>query len=132
MKNFIRFQGPAWFWAILIFIGSSLPGLTAPNLGFQWEDKLAHLIEFAVFGFVLMRAFSKSKNRVFRYHSWLLTILVGALYAASDELHQRLVPGRSADLSDWIADVLGILTGQAIYYLVYHFHLFKSRQVKYD
>lgn len=132
MKNYFRFQGPAWFWAILIFIGSSLPGLTAPDLGFQWEDKLAHLIEFAVFGFVLMRAFSNSKNLFFRRHAWLLALLVGIIYGALDELHQRLVPGRSADLADWIADALGIATGQLIYFLVYHFQLFKTRQVKYE
>lgn len=132
MKNFIRYQGPAWLWAILIFVGSSVPGLTAPDLGFQWEDKLAHLIEFAVFGFFLMRAFSGSKNRLLRRHGWLLTILLGTIYAATDELHQRLVPGRSADVADWIADVLGILTGQFAYFLIYHFHLLKAKQVKYD
>lgn len=132
MKKFMRFQGPAWLWAFLIFVGSSVPGLSAPDIGFHWEDKLAHIIEFAVFGFVLMRAFSNSRHKWLRRQSWLITLLVGTIYAALDELHQRLVPGRSAELADWIADVLGVLIGQCLYFFVYHYHLFKSKQVKYD
>lgn len=30
-----------------------------------------------------------------------------ALFGAVDELHQALVPGRSADVLDWVADVVG-------------------------
>jgi VanZ family protein len=29
------------------------------------------------------------------------------VYGASDEFHQRFVPGRTADVLDWLADSLG-------------------------
>ena len=36
-----------------------------------------------------------------------VTLLLVALYGASDELHQFFVPGRSVDFFDWLADFLG-------------------------
>lgn len=36
------------------------------------------------------------------------------LYAASDELHQRFVPGRCGRLSDVLLDFAGVLTGVAL------------------
>ena len=37
-----------------------------------------------------------------------------ALYAASDELHQLLVPGREGKVTDWLFDCLGALVGLLI------------------
>ena len=37
-----------------------------------------------------------------------------ALYAASDELHQLLVPGREGKVTDWLFDCLGALAGLLI------------------
>lgn len=34
-------------------------------------------------------------------------MLLASLYGAVDELHQATVPGRSADVADWVADTLG-------------------------
>ena len=38
-------------------------------------------------------------------------MLVGVLYAASDEFHQSFVPGRSPSIVDVGIDSLGVLTG---------------------
>ena len=37
--------------------------------------------------------------------------LVGALYAASDELHQRFVSGRSGEIKDVLLDSSGVAFG---------------------
>jgi VanZ family protein len=37
----------------------------------------------------------------------LLAMLITAGYGASDELHQWFVPGRTADVFDWLADATG-------------------------
>ncbi len=42
-----------------------------------------------------------------------------ALYAASDELHQLLVPGREGKVTDWLFDCLGALVGVLIVYLIF-------------
>ena len=40
-----------------------------------------------------------------------LAVLVGALYAGSDELHQYFVPNRSGELGDVLIDTIGVLLG---------------------
>ena len=83
----------------LIFHLSSLPGgqvgIPAP-----W-DKLAHLAEYAVLGFLLGRGSGRVS----------LAFLVAALYGATDELHQAFVPGREASALDWLADAAGAFLG---------------------
>jgi len=37
----------------------------------------------------------------------LVTIAFCSLYGITDEFHQSLVPGRSPDMLDWLADTLG-------------------------
>lgn len=44
-------------------------------------------------------------------HPAMLSLLVCALYACSDELHQLTVPGRSGQLSDVLLDTAGSLCG---------------------
>jgi len=39
-----------------------------------------------------------------------------ALLGALDEWHQRIVPGRSADVFDWVADVVGAWLGVALWH----------------
>ena len=38
-------------------------------------------------------------------------LALGTSYGALDELHQSLVPGRSAELGDWLADAVGVALG---------------------
>jgi len=45
-------------------------------------------------------------------------ILTGGIYAASDEIHQYFVPGRSCDFLDWLADILGLALGITIIYIM--------------
>jgi len=42
-----------------------------------------------------------------------LSVLSGAVYAATDEFHQYFVPQRQADPFDWLVDVSGIIVGVA-------------------
>ena len=43
------------------------------------------------------------------------SLLFGVFYAATDEVHQYFVPGRSARLFDVGLDTIGVLTGIYIY-----------------
>ena len=82
-----------------IFALSSLPG-NEVGIPPPW-DKLAHLVEYALLGFLLGRGTQKPP----------LAFALAALYGASDEVHQAFVPGREACLSDWLADALGAALG---------------------
>ena len=100
MKRIVAFA-PALAWALLILWLGSLPSLTPPlDLPL---DKVGHFGMFAVLGALL--AFGLHRARVRAAIAWPL--LAGAAVGALDELHQRSVPGRSAEWADLAADVAG-------------------------
>lgn len=74
--------------------------------------KTAHFGIYAVLGGLLCFAslgFEKTKVR----HLWH-TLLVGTIYAASDELHQAFVPGRGPAVTDVLLDSIGVFCGIGI------------------
>lgn len=115
MNSFLKFQLPTILWAVVIFAVSSFPNLEAPDLGFRAMDKVYHLIEYGIFGLLLMRAFHYQHNIAMKNKALVLTLIVGILYAVSDEAHQLLIPGRNPALGDVLADSIGVFIGQWIY-----------------
>ena len=71
--------------------------------------KIAHFSIYALVGFLLMGLVStfklKEKSRI------LISLILGVLYATSDEIHQLFSPGRSAQITDVYIDTLGVLVG---------------------
>ena len=78
--------------------------------------KLAHYTIYTVGGFLIMNyAYTtnlKAKEKAF------YSIVFGAGYAVTDELHQFFMPGRSARIFDVGIDTLGVITGIAIYIMI--------------
>ena len=112
-------RGPLWVglawaltlgWMALIFWLSSLPDLPGPE-GQLWDaalKKLGHLLEYAVLSGLLWWALKVSfQLRPSRLYIW--AFLLSLLYAASDEVHQAFVPGRTATFFDLGLDALGML-----------------------
>ena len=108
-RRFFFYQFPAIFYALLIFAVSSIPHLNPPNLHLKFQDKLSHFLEYAIFAFLLKRAFSNASNLFFKKNSWWLTLAIGILYAVGDELYQKTVLGRSSEVYDFVADSLGVV-----------------------
>ena len=102
-------------YLLLIFISSSIPGEEISNIGFDLNDKLVHalvyLILFILFFYSLK---NQTKSIKLRRNALVFAAVFSALYGVSDELHQLLVPNRSSEFADWIADVSGIAGGMAI------------------
>jgi VanZ family protein len=48
---------------------------------------------------------------------YLLAFAAGALYAATDEVHQYFVPMRQTDVLDWLVDIAGVLVGALAVFL---------------
>ena len=99
-----RAWAPVVLWAALIFAFSSVPSLST-GLG-GWDlllRKIAHLTEYAVLGALLARALARPQLA--------LAILLGALYAATDEVHQHFVRGRHAAWYDVLIDTVGVTIG---------------------
>jgi VanZ family protein len=97
---------PVVAWAALIFVLSAQPDLTT-GLGI-WDTilrKLAHMVEYAIFGALLLRALSVPVSAV----------AAGVAYAITDEFHQSFVPGRSASPDDVAIDAVGVLIGVILF-----------------
>ncbi|MCU0645454.1 MAG: VanZ family protein [bacterium] len=127
-KNFFWFQFPAIAWAIAIFVQSSLSYIQTPDLGFDFQDKLAHAAEYAILGVFLRRALVFQNNEFIQKYANQLTVALGGLYAVSDEIHQSFVPGRNADIGDVIADVTGIFLVVAFYFCLKQINKWRRRK----
>ena len=72
--------------------------------------KGAHFTAYAILGglcFANLRSLNKFKLK----SNFLIALVISALYAASHELHQYFVPGRSCEFRDVMIDSCGALTG---------------------
>lgn len=75
--------------------------------------KLAHFLEFTGLSLLFNISLYTTKNRTMPLPAIALT----SLYAVTDEVHQIFVEGRSCQLTDWLIDTAGAVTG-AIGFLV--------------
>ena len=104
---------PSALWAGLIFFLSDQQLL--PGLGLSaWDfiaKKLAHMFVYAVLYYLLFWAYRRTHQQSplsNKNYWWPLAIAL--IYAASDEIHQSFVSGRTATLRDFAYDALGMIT----------------------
>lgn len=107
MSRRLRAWLPPVAWAAVIFSLSSRPRL--PTVDVPSFDKVAHFGAYALLGWLLLRAAERTPLPL-----WVGAVL-GVAYGATDEIHQRFVPGRSPDVLDWFADAAGVLAATFIY-----------------
>ncbi len=91
---------PVFLWAGVIFALSSIQQITVAEF-FLWDfaaKKVAHLGEYAVLYALVLRATERN---------WVLSFALTLVYAASDEIHQSFVPGRTAAVYDLAFDFSG-------------------------
>lgn len=97
---------PALAWAAMILVATSVPGSNLPR-AFPHADKLVHLLLYAPLGWLLGRALRAGRVVPVALRASILALAGVAAFAAADEWHQELVPGRSADPVDWLVDLAG-------------------------
>lgn len=91
---------PVFLWALVIFALSNIEQVTVSQF-FIWDfiaKKTAHVLEYTIFYVLVFRAVEKK---------FLLSFIIVILYAATDELHQSFVPGRTAAIYDLGFDLTG-------------------------
>jgi VanZ family protein len=69
------------------------------SLLFDLQHRLAHLVAYGLLGLLAAWAFEGWSKAT------LLAIALTAVFAATDEYHQSLVPGRRARVDDWLFDI---------------------------
>ncbi len=91
-----------------VLAASSWPSLSVSTLGWSFEDKLQHLIVYALLAYLAFRGWAPTNGR--QTAPWLILVIL-ACFAAADEYHQRWIPGRFVEWGDFLADGLGVLIG---------------------
>lgn len=87
----------------------------------KWQHftrKTAHFSEYAVLG-VLCTLALLQYERIRRRMCIVWSVLIAAVYASSDEIHQRFVDGRGGQVSDVIIDSSGALVGSLILFGIF-------------
>ena len=91
-----------------IFYVSGLRNAPLPE---QVSDKTGHIAAYAGLALLSVRAVGGGLPIRVVLRTAVYALAIAAAYGMSDELHQWFVPGRSADVRDWFADVGGALIG---------------------
>jgi VanZ family protein len=119
-KRILFYLLPAVGYAALILaLSSSSLDIEGLRPVFEY-DKLLHLVEYYILGYLLMRVFTTSPVSFLAENAVLATILVGTLYGASDEIHQYFVPGRDCSLLDFLFDAAGVGLAAVTFSFVRH------------
>ena len=137
-------------WAIVVFMFSAQEGESSTSLSIRFVNyfihderlvdiiepyarKVAHFCEYGLGGCLFLL--------LFRTYEWgdmkvlSLTGLMGAWYAATDEYHQTMVPGRLGTGIDVVIDVLGCLTWACILLIIIkivEMHKERKKQEKFE
>ena len=71
--------------------------------------KIAHFSIYTLVGFLLMSLMSTYKMKEIDQIG--TSLIIGVIYASTDEIHQAFIPGRGPQITDVMLDSLGVLTG---------------------
>ncbi len=115
---------PGILCGIVILILTGLPGSVFPHakplLGF---DKVVHVLMYATFAFLCIWGYRKqfvANGKTYRAKALRLATIISILYGGITELMQEyLVPSRTGDWYDFLADTIGTLLGISIFGLFF-------------
>lgn len=97
---------------LFIFALSSLKTTPAMPHG---SDKVLHALLYSGLGLLVARALARGLTGV-TPRIIAITIVCGALYGVSDELHQYFNPPRAVEAADVLADTIGAGVGAVVLY----------------
>jgi VanZ family protein len=109
----LRTWGLTLAWAAVIVAVTAAPASTLPAAPLvPGADKLVHAVLFGALTWFALQA--RARDREARMPQWALVAAI-AVFAAGDEWMQHFVPGRGADVADWIADMVGTLVAVRLF-----------------
>ncbi len=117
MTLLLRLINAHFPWILMIVLISMQSALSGPVIGLKigYADKLIHFCTFGVTAWFATRGIAiTARKPVKRIWLWIIPF-GGAFFAIIDEWHQSLVPGRSPDPADWLADILGVTIFMLLY-----------------
>lgn len=122
MRRAVRLA-PFFLASLAIVVASHQPNYRPPDIGILWQDKLYHAIAYCIYGFTIAWMVQGAWQR-----RVVMMLLVGTLFALSDEWHQSFVPGRMSEWADVGADVVGVVTATVVSMVPAVRRLFEDRR----
>jgi VanZ family protein len=115
-------------WILTIMIVSSIPSV--PTLKIHTAkteirlDYLMHFCEYGILAFMAFLTFTENELKI-NYRKLILITLCLIAFAVLDELHQKLIPGRSYNIKDILSNITGI-SGALIFYVLVFRNIYKN------
>src|ERR1035437_3182328 len=125
LRPFARYLLIAWVLTIIIL--SSLPNI--PTLKIHTAraeirlDYMMHFCEYGVLTFMAHLSFTGKEFKI-NYKKFILIMVSLILFAILDELHQKLIPGRTYSIRDVASDVTGVVAA-----IVFTLMVFRSVRI---
>ena len=114
--------GLLWSWGPVVALMAAIFQVSSfedlGSLPGDVSDKTGHFSAYAVLGALALRATARGRWAGVTARAAVVAWGVCLAYGASDELHQRLLPGRTMAFDDWIADAAGSATAIVLLGLV--------------
>lgn len=98
-----------FFWAAVIMVVSVIPGADLPSLSIWEPDKVMHVFVYAVMTFLTFQWFKSFSSLNSLNKKAFISVTVCILYGFIIELIQLILPTRSFDLLDELANSIGCL-----------------------
>ena len=124
LEKLTRNSYPGILCGIVILILTGLPGSVFPRVKpVVGIDKVVHVLMYAGFAFACIWGYRKqfvSNGLQYKKKALLLAIIISIAYGGLTELMQEyLIPSRTGDWIDFLADSLGTLIGITVFYVFY-------------
>lgn len=104
---------PPIIWLGLIVAGTSIPNLDTS--AYPGADKIFHFVVYAVWAILCLRTVRMAGWRGAAV--WIIVAAAGLVVGAADELHEKIIPGRTVSLPDFLYNVTGFMAGMMMGYL---------------
>jgi len=117
---------PLIFYWIILFTLTTLPTHSVPSVGVN--DKVEHLLAYFGLSFLLyLTLLFQKKSIILKNYAVLFTFLAVFAYGIMDEVHQLLIPGRSCELLDFLADMFGGVVGIVVLKILIKFYKYQEQ-----
>ena len=115
---------PGILCGIVILILTGIPGSVFPRVKpVLGMDKVVHVIMYATFAFLCIWGYRSqyiAKDKTQRIKALVLTVIISIAYGGLTEIIQEhLVPTRTGDWFDFLADSIGTLLGISVFGLIF-------------
>jgi len=107
MLRFAKYHLPALLYGALIIVVSTIAYLKSPHIKHIPLDKFAHFFEYAIFAFLVHRSFSHLSSKIKPGTALVMSFIFLLIFGIIDESSQRFIPGRDANILDFLSDQAG-------------------------